>query len=82
MSKFFETHNVAELLSMYNSEKSSAIGTPELRTGLEEFMAFKDWKAGYLEEWEDTHVDSHFVPVDVGVNVTDAEVSYVEEAAS
>ena len=80
-SKFFEVHNVAELLAMYNAEKSAVIGAPEARTGMEEFMPFKEWKAAYLDEWEDTHVDSHFLPVEVGMSVTDAEVSYVDEAA-
>ena len=81
MSRFNEVHNVAELLAMYNAEKSAAIGMPNERTGLEEFEPFKAWKAAYLDEWEHTHIDSRFVPMDVAVSVTDAEVAYVEEAA-
>lgn len=47
--------NIA-LLADYKAEKTIVIGSPEERTGLEEYPHFKEWKAQYVEEYLDTHM--------------------------
>lgn len=44
-----------ELLNMYKEEKNHVIGRPEVRTGLEDFPTFGEWKAEYVHEYNETH---------------------------
>lgn len=56
-----------DLLNQYKEEKALVIGSEEERTGLEDFPTFKEWKAEYVKEYNETHVtvdvedaDAHF----------------------
>lgn len=44
-----------DLLNDYKAEKALVIGGPDERTGLEDFPSFKEWKADYVKEYNETH---------------------------
>lgn len=75
----------SELLKMYKEEKSLVIGAPEVRTGLEDFPPFSEWKQQYVDEYNATHVtvtveeaDAQFDEV---VDEAEAELQAAEEGA-
>ena len=44
-----------ELITMYKEEKDLIIGTVDVRTGLEPFPTFKEWKQEYIADYMATH---------------------------
>lgn len=63
-----------DLLKMYKEEKALIIGMPDVRTGLEPFPSFQEWKRQYTQEYNATHVT-------VSIEEADAQFdAAVEEA--
>lgn len=66
--------NNIDLLNLYKEEKTLVIGRPEVRTGLEEFPSFAEWKEEYIREYNETHET-------VDINEADARAeAAIEEA--
>lgn len=63
-----------ELLEMYKEEKALIIGGPEVRTGLEDFPSFGEWKSDYLADYQSTHQT-------VSVEEADAQFDAIVEEA-
>lgn len=65
-----------DLLNRYKEEKALVIGSVEERTGLEPFPTWKEWKAEYVKEYNETHVTVDVKEADA---IMDAAVEEAEE---
>ncbi len=57
------------LLELYRAEKAAM--TDSIFT---EFPTFAEWKKKYMEEYEESHSGSSFIPVESAIEFTDAEI--------
>jgi len=58
------------LITMYRQEKAAVADG----LGNSDFPAFRDWKAEYEAEYAPSHSGSSFIPMDLAVELTDAEL--------
>lgn len=70
----------ADLLNLYKDEKAHVIGSLSDRTGLEDFPTYKEWKADYVKEYNETHDVANPLTMEEAVALTDAEVEAAGEA--
>lgn len=64
-----------DLLEMYRDEKSLVIGAVGIRTGLEAFPSFKEWKLEYMKEYAETHDMSNPLSMEEAVNALEKELN-------
>lgn len=63
-----------DLLNLYKEEKTLVIGPMHLRTGLEDFPSFKEWKLDYMKEYAETHDMDNPVSMEDAVKLLEAEL--------
>jgi hypothetical protein len=63
-----------DLLNLYKEEKTLVIGPMHLRTGLEDFPSFKEWKLDYMKEYAETHDMNNPVSMEEAVALLEAEL--------
>lgn len=63
-----------DLLNLYKEEKTLVIGPEHLRTGLEPFPTFKEWKLEYMKEYVETHDMDNPVSMEEAVKQLEAEL--------
>lgn len=57
-----------EYYELYKAERAEAPG---------EFKTFAAWKKEYDASWKEDHGQSTFVPLELGVELTDSEVAFI-----
>lgn len=63
-----------DLLNLYKEEKELVIGPQHLRTGLEPFPTFKEWKLAYMKEYAETHDMDNPLSMEEAVKQLEAEL--------
>ena len=66
--------STAQLLQDYKDEKTLVIGPEHLRTGLEDFPSFKEWKLEYMKEYALTHDMDNPMSMEDAVAALEAEL--------